>query len=110
MATTAAETMKQAGDGVSKKKDPASFHIEHFQDSVMSGLVLAYQDYAKDFPLMNDFVEFMFSDKANAMGLFPRQDLDHSLSTYFISSCWFSRTACCGTVIFRICSILLSPA
>jgi hypothetical protein len=85
MATTA-DTIKQAGGGVSKKTDPASFHIESFQNAVMESLVTAYKGCEKDFPSMKEFLEFMGSNKSNANGPFPNQDLDHSLSNYFISS------------------------
>jgi hypothetical protein len=85
MATTA-DTVKQAGGGVSKKTDPASFQIEHFENAVMDNLVTAYRACEKDFPSMKHFLEFMGSDKSNANGPFPNQDLDHSMSNYFISS------------------------
>jgi hypothetical protein len=86
MATATSETVKQAGGGVSKKTDPASFHIESFQNAVMDGLISAYKTCEKDYPSIKEFFEFMASDKSNAMGSFPSQDLDHSLSNYFISS------------------------
>lgn len=83
MATTAHTA---AGGGVSKRTDPASFRIDSFQNAVMDGLVTAYKSCEKDFSSMKGFLEFMSSDKSNANGPFPSQDLDHTLSNYFISS------------------------
>ncbi|KAE9967343.1 hypothetical protein BLS_006426 [Venturia inaequalis] len=75
-----------AGGGVSKRVDPASFRIDSFQKAVMDSLVTAYKSCEKDFTSINDFLQFMSSDKSNANGPFPNQDLDHTLSNYFISS------------------------
>lgn len=84
MAATTAQTA--AGGGVSKQTDPASFRIGSFQNAVMDSLVTAYKSCEKDYPSMKDFLDFMSSDKSNANGPFPNQDLDHTLSNYFISS------------------------
>jgi hypothetical protein len=85
MATTA-DAVKQAGGGVSNRTDPASFHIESVEDAVMGGLINAFRDCEADFPTLKDFLDFMTSEKSNANGPFPNQDLEHSLSNYFISS------------------------
>lgn len=82
----AAAATTAAGGGVSKRTDPASFRIDSFQNAVMDSLVTAYKTCEKDFASVKDFLVFMSSDKSNANGPFPNQDLDHSLSNYFISS------------------------
>lgn len=86
MATTTQNMVKQAGGGVSKRTDPASFRIESYQSAVMDSLLTAFKDCEKDYPSMKDFLDFMSSDHSNASGPFPNQDLDHPLSNYFISS------------------------
>ncbi|TLD26180.1 Sorting nexin-4 [Venturia nashicola] len=83
MATTATTA---AGGGVSRRIDPASFRIDSFHNAVMDSLVTAYKSCENEFPSMKDFLDFMSSDKSNANGPFPNQDLNHNLSNYFISS------------------------
>jgi hypothetical protein len=80
------DTMKQAGGGVSKSTDPASFHVESFEKAVMTSLVTIQPKVEKDFPSLKEFLQYMGSDSSNACGKAPDQDLDHTLGEYFISS------------------------
>jgi hypothetical protein len=79
-------TMKQAGGGVSKSTDPASFQVESFEKAVMNSLLTIYEEVKQKFPSLKDFLDYMSSDSSNACGKPPNQDLDHKLSEYFISS------------------------
>jgi hypothetical protein len=83
---TSAETVKQAGGGVSKATDPASFHIEQFEAGVMNNLVTIHKENGREFPSLSEFLKYMGSDLSNACGKAPNQDLNHPLSNYFISS------------------------
>ncbi|QDS72954.1 hypothetical protein FKW77_008506 [Venturia effusa] len=81
-----ATAQSAAGGGVSQLTDPASFRIDSFRNAVMDGLVTAYKTCEEEFASLKDFLDFMSSDKSNANGPFPNQDLDHTLCNYFISS------------------------
>jgi hypothetical protein len=79
-------TVKQAGGGVSKTTDPASFHIDTFEPALIESLVAIHKHEEKNFPTLKEFLEYMGSDMSNACGKAPDQDLNHPLSNYFISS------------------------
>jgi hypothetical protein len=78
--------MKQAGGGVSKSTDTASFHVESFEKVIMNHLLTIFEEVKQEFSSLKQFLEYMSSDSSNACGKPPNQDLDHKLSEYFISS------------------------